>query len=467
MGGQGIANISGIEKVSDTVVQVTVDGYDAAAVYLLGINVAPLYHYGDPARYDYANNRFGFDFGDLSGVRAKNAEPAGAGPYKFLKYANKTVYFATNEYYYKGEPLISNVQFKGTGSGANIAGVAAGSIDVAAPDFNKSTVAEIKKHNPNGELTGGKIETRTTNDLSYRYIGINAKKVNVAGEPASEASKNLRRGLATILAAYRDPASDSFYGELASVINYPISASSWAAPSPADKGYKIAFSTALDGSSLYEAKMSPEQKQAAASKAALEYFVAAGYSLDETKTRLAAAPEGASLEYEIIIPGNGEGDHPAFLLATEAREAFAQIGISLVINDPLDINFLWDSLDAGTQELWSAGWKADLEPDLDQIYHSSNVVGQTGSSAANSYYIKDDELDDLLMQASSSTDQAFRKAAYRLCLDIILDWAVEIPFTQQKNAVVFSGARVDLDTVAVDLTPYWGWLAEIEHLRLK
>jgi hypothetical protein len=52
--------------------------------------------------------------------------------------------------------------------------------------------------------------------------------VNVAGETGSEASKNLRRGLATILAVYRDVAVDSYYGEAASVINYPISNTSWA-----------------------------------------------------------------------------------------------------------------------------------------------------------------------------------------------------------------------------------------------
>ena len=39
MGGQGVPNIAGIKKVSDTVVEVTVEGYDATAIYSLGIQV--------------------------------------------------------------------------------------------------------------------------------------------------------------------------------------------------------------------------------------------------------------------------------------------------------------------------------------------------------------------------------------------------------------------------------------------
>ncbi len=78
-------------------------------------------------------------------------------------------------------------------------------------------------------------------NLGYGYIGINADTVNVAGDPGSDASKNLRKGLATVLAAYRDVAIDSYYGEAASVINYPISNTSWAAPQPTDEGYRVAF----------------------------------------------------------------------------------------------------------------------------------------------------------------------------------------------------------------------------------
>ena len=39
----------------------------------------------------------------LPSARKRNT-PLGAGPYKFVKYENKTVYLEANESYYKGAP---------------------------------------------------------------------------------------------------------------------------------------------------------------------------------------------------------------------------------------------------------------------------------------------------------------------------------------------------------------------------
>ena len=80
--------------------------------------------------------------------------------------------------------------------------------------------------------------------------------MSVGGEPASEASKNLRKAFGTIFSVYREVAIDSYYGERASVINYPISNTSWAAPQPADDGYKVAFSTDVTGADIYTSGMS-------------------------------------------------------------------------------------------------------------------------------------------------------------------------------------------------------------------
>ena len=94
--------------------------------------------------------------------------------------------------------------------------------------------------------------------------------------------------------------------------------------------------------------------------AALDYFAAAGYTVSNGK--LTAAPAGASLEYEIIVPVDGTGDHPSFMICTLVKEALAGIGMNLIINDPADTNALWDSLDANTQELWCAAWGATIDP---------------------------------------------------------------------------------------------------------
>ena len=467
MGGKGVPNIAGIKKLSDTSVEVTVEGFDATAIYSLGVSVSPLHYYGSESKYDYANNKFGFDFGDLSTVRAKTTQPMGAGPYKFIKYENKVVYFEANENFYKGEPIITNIQFKETGDADKVSGVGTGTIDITDPSFSTAAIDEIKTYNSNKETSGDKIVTSTVDNLGYGYIGINAKTVNVGGVADSDASKNLRKGLATILSVYRDLTVDSYYGERASVINYPISNTSWAAPRPSDPDYKVAFSTGVDGKAIYTSDMNADAKYEAAKKAAIEYFKAAGYTFDEAGGKLTAAPDGASLEYEVIIPGDGQGDHPSFMLLTEAKEAFAAIGINLIINDPADSNELWNALDAESQELWCAAWGSTIDPDMYQVYHSNNIVGLPGSSESNHYHIQDAELDELIMAARQSDDQAYRKQTYKACLDIIIDWAVEIPVYQRQNAIIFSAARINMDTVTPDITTFWGWMKDIELLQMN
>lgn len=461
LGGKGIPNIAGIEKISDTQVKITTTGFDAAAVYTLGILVSPLSYYGSADLYDYANNKFGFPYGDLTSVKDKTTTPMGAGPYKFVKYENKTVYFEANKDYYKGAPKTKNIQFKETTDADMIAGVGTGTIDVANPSYGTAAVEEIKGYNSNKEVTGNVITTNTVNNLGYGYVGINANTVKVGSDPASTASKNLRKGLATVIAAYRDLTVNSYYGEAASVINYPISDTSWAAPKPTDDGYKVAFSTGVDGKAIYTSDMDADAKYAAALEAAKAYFKAAGFTYNESTGKFTAAPKGAKLEYEIIIPGDGAGDHPSFMLCTKFKEAMATIGFNIIINDPSDSNVLWDALDAGTNELWCAAWGATIDPDMYQIYHSDNA------SQSNHYHIADAKLDDLIIKARTSDDQAFRKATYKACLDIIIDWAVEVPIYQRQNCIIFSSERVNIDTVTPDITTFWGWQNDIELLEMN
>ena len=465
MGAGGVPNIAGIVKVDDYTVEVTVKGFSAPAVYsILGLQVSPLHYYGDVDKYDYANNKFGFDYGDLSKQESLTATPMGAGAYKFVKYDNRVVYFEANEFYYRGCPKIAEIQFKETIAAEVASAVQTGTADAGEMTGSRTRFEEVASYNANGEITGDVITTSKVDNLGYGYAGINADTVNVAGEPGSDASKNLRKALATVLAVHRDVAIDSYYGEAASVINYPISNTSWAAPQPTDEDYKIAFSTDVEGNSIYTADMTPEQKYAAAEAAALSFFEAAGYTVAGGK--VTAAPEGAKLSYEVIVPGDGTGDHPAFAILTGAQASLAKIGMELKINDPADANILWDSLDAGTQELWTAAWGATIDPDMYQIYHSSGVVGEGGSDS-NHYHIRDAELDQLIVDARKSDDQNYRKAIYKQALDLIIDWAVEVPTYQRQNSVIFSTQRMNIDSITPDITTFWGWLNDLELVEMQ
>ena len=475
--GESAANISGIKKIDDYHMTVTMSKIDAVAIYQLGISIAPLHYYGDKALFDYDNNSFGFPKGDLSSVRAKTTQPMGAGPYKFIKFENGTVYFEANENYFQGAPKTKYVNFlECISDDDKLNGVTTGTIDITDPSMSADTADAIVTANSNGELTGDKVTTDLVNNLGYGYIGMNSVVMSVGGEPSSQASKDLRKAFGTILSVYRDVAIDSYYGERASVINYPISDTSWAAPRPSDDGYKVAFSTDVNGSDIYTSDMSAEDKYAAAKTAALGYLEAAGYTVADGK--VTAAPEGAKMEYEVWIPADGKGDHPSFMILTLAKDALAEIGMTLTIKDLTNSADLWTALEAQQVAMWAAAWGATVDPDMYQIYYSDvadagsatdgqNPLGGSAQGGSNYMYcIADPELDQLIMDARATTDQTYREAMYKACLDIVIDWAVEIPVYQRQNAIIFSSERVNMDTVTPDITTFYGWLSEVQNIEL-
>ena len=463
--GDSAANISGIEKTGDYSLRVTMDKFDAVAIYQLGVAIAPLHYYGDTSKYDYDNNMFGFTKGDLSIVKDKTTQPLGAGPYKFDSYENGVVTFTANENYFKGEPKIKTILFKETPESDKLTGVASGTFDISDPSMSVDVLKNIKNYNSNGEVTGDVLTTDLVDNLGYGYIGINANMVKVGDDKASEASKDLRKAFATIFAAYRDTVINSYYGEMATVIQYPMSNTSWAAPKPADEGYQIAYSVDADGNSIYTADMTDEQKYEAALQASISFFKAAGYTFDEATGKFTAAPEGAEMTYEVIIPGGGTGDHPAFGILTAAKEALATIGITLQINDPSDSSVWNNALEANTAEMWAGAWGATVDPDMYQVYHSDNSNGKGTNS--NHYSIEDANLDEMIIAARNSADQSYRKATYKECLETILDWGVEIPTYQRQNAVVISTERVNVSTMTPDITTFWGWTNDIEKLEMN
>ena len=463
--GESAANISGIQKTGDYSMRVVTTKVDATAIYQLGVTIAPLHYYGDASLYDYDNNSFGFTKGDLSSVRAKTTQPMGAGPYKFVKFENGVVNFEANDLYFQGAPKTKYINFLETQEADKLNGVVTGTIDITDPSFSKDVVAAVESAN-GGTLNGDVITVNTVDNLGYGYIGMCSKVMNVGGEPDSEASKNLRKAFGTIFSVYRDVAIDSYYGERASVINYPISNTSWAAPQPTDDGYKVAFSVDVDGNDIYTSDMTAEQKYEAAKQAALGYFEAAGYTVEDGK--LTAAPEGAALEYELWIPGDGVGDHPSFMVCTLASDALKSIGMNLIINDLTNSSDLWTALDAQTVAMWAAAWGATVDPDMYQIYYADLANGGANAGGSNYMYaIADEELDQLILDARASTDQTFRKAMYKACLDIVIDWAVEIPVYQRQNAIIFSTERVNMDTVTPDITTFYGWMAEVQNIELN
>lgn len=455
--GNAVANVAGIVKTGDYSMTLTTSELSTTMIYQLQMPIAPLHYYGDESLYDYDNNSFGFVKGDLSVVRSKTGAPMGGGMYTFSKYSDGVVYLDANPDYFNGAPKVAHVNMKETQEADKITGVQAGTIDISDPSYSLEVADQIADINGVEGEDGPVITTRLKDYRGYGYIALSAKNVNVGGDPASEASKDLRKAIMTVIAAYRDEGIDSYYGDTATVINYPVSNTSWAAPSVTDDGYQIAYSTDVDGNEIYTSDMKSEDKYAAALQAALGYFEAAGYTVENGQ--ITAAPAGAKMEYQVNIGASGNGDHPSFQTLTNAAAALKTIGFTLTVNDMANASDLFASYQSGAAEGWVAAWQSTNDPDMFQLYHSQG--------ATNYYAINDADLDELIMAARQTTDQEARKAMYKEAMEIILDWGVELPVYQRSEATIFSTERVNIDTIAKDQTPYWTYKSELNNLELN
>ena len=463
--GESAPNITGIQKTGENSLRIVATKVDAQMIYQLAVTVGALHYYGDKAKFDYDKNQFGFPKGDLSSMREKISKPLGAGAYVFDKYENGVVSLKANDSYYDGAPKVKNLNLKYVAENDKLNSILAGTTDISTPSFTTEVADAIKKANSNGELSGDKIYTDAVDALGYGYIGINSHNVCVNKEPGSEQSKDLRRAFATIFSVYRDLAISSYYGDRASVINYPITNTSWAAPQPTDDGYEIAFSKDADGNPIYTSDMKDEDKYAAAKKAALGFLEKAGYTVQNGK--ITAAPAGAKMEYEVMIGGGGNGDHPSFMILTEAQKALAEIGMKLDINDMSNSADMWNKLNARQAEMWCAAWQATPDPDMYQVYYSDVANGGKEPGGSNyMYQIEDKDLDDMIMQARESTDQEYRKTIYRAALDKIIDWACEIPVYQRQEVTTFASNRIKVDTITPDMSSYYKWYSEIQNYEL-
>ena len=456
--GADVDTVSGIVKTGDYSMTITTTELSNSMIYQLQLPIASLDYYGDRSLYDYDNHSYGFKKGDLSKVRSVTSTPLGAGAYTFNKYSDGVIYLDANPSYYQGEPAAKHVNMKETQEADKITGVQAGTIDISDPSYSLEAANQIATINGgNSDLDGSVITTRLMDFRGYGYIALSANNVKVGDDPASEESKNLRKAIMTVIAAYRDEGINSYYGDTASVINYPISNTSWAAPSVTDDGYKIAYSTDVDGNEIYTSDMSGDTKYAAALQAALGYFEAAGYTVENGQ--VTAAPAGAKMEYTVNIGASGNGDHPSFQVLTNAAAALKNIGFTLTVNDLANASDLYSSYQSGVAEGWVAAWQSTNDPDMYQLYDSKG--------STNYYQINDAELDELIETARQTTDQDDRKAMYKEAMEIILDWGVELPVYQRSESAIFSSERIDTATIPNDLTPYWTYQSEINTIALK
>ena len=466
---KSVMSIKGIIKTGKYSFTVRMTDDAVLNLYKLSFSILPLHYYGDRTLFDIENNKFGFERGNLEKIKSLNDSPCGAGPFVFKEYSDGVVSLVRNDKYYKGIPVVENLNLCEMTSGDEVHEVLSGNIDIATVAFNED-VSKVIKSNSNKELSGDKIYSIKTLMPSYGYIGINAARVKSGSDPSGYESRALRKAFATVFAVYRDIAVSSFFhtpaGSFADVIEYPMLPCSWAYPDATENGYSIAFSKDKDGKNIYNPDMSDNDKYDAALNAATEYFIEAGYTYDEALKVFTKAPDGASLTYTIVIPGGGNKAHPGYTIASMSSDALKKIGITLEVVDLVNTSDIWTKLTNGEIDMWSAARGRGADPDLYQIYHSDSVPGNDGSEY-NYYYICDERLDALISEAASSDNNIERKSIYKECFDIISDWGVEVPVFSAYMLDIFCCDNVNVSSLVKNATSFYDWSKEIENIELK
>ncbi len=457
-----VKSISGIQKTDEFSVHISFEYYDTGFFGKMFFAVLPMHYYGDSNAFSLEDENYGFEKGNISGIRAKAGVPLGAGPYAYEAFEDGKITLVANEYYYLGVPDIKKITIKSLPNQELLEGLADGTVNIVDFEYSVGTEATLRSYNSNGEISGDRVVSYLTETIGYGYIGMSANVIKVGEDPGSYESKCLRKALATVLALYRDYAVTAYYGDTAHVINYPVTDASWAAPKQEDAGYKVAFSEDINGNPIYTEGMTEEEKTQAALSAALEYLSAAGYTVEEG--RVTAAPEGAPMSFALWFIGDGVGAHAAVYILEKATPAFESIGITLVGNDPPDNTLIWTAINTEEAAIWCAAWGAG-NPDPYSSYYSG-TYGDYAPGQSNSYFdVADEELDKLIMSGWQSSDHAYKKGVYKQCYDIIFDWAVEIPFYQRQSVLCVSNDKLDMSTFPQGLNGYYKWYREVQNIK--
>ncbi len=408
-GGANVTEISGIQKVDDYTCTVLINGVNIDAERLLGdVCIMPEHYYG------VADDGTVYTKGDLSVPKSRNSSPLGSGPYIFEKYENNIVSLKANPNYYKGEPLTPNIKIQVVSTNSKLDVVLNGDVDISEPSASKEIMARVEE---NG------LDYNLTDNNGYGYIGINADRIT---------DINVRKGLMCLIS--REAAINSYYGDLAVVLERPMTSTLAEYPEDATAYY------------TYDKEK------------ALEYFTLAGYSQDSSGKLV--NENGEQLKIEVGVADLSS--HPCAAILSQMKTDLTEMGAEFIISD-LQGNVLFDRMESGDLDMFVAAWGSSNSADLTQIFHSNAADG----AGSNHFKLRDPEVDALLEQVSQTLDLEERKELVAQELDLIMENAVIMPIYQRKNLTVFNSDNINMDTVYTSDSPYHTFRDELYLLEMK
>ncbi len=427
------------------VLQITIDGVDPKAIWNFSITIAPQHYYGEGSAVgvDIANNRFGVEYASYDFMTKviqspRNIKlPMGAGAYKATDvqnsdnpdesgfYTDNVVYFKANEKFETVGAQLSNakigkVRYQIVSANNAIDALKNGSVHYISPQLTTDNYRQLE------ELKAKGINTLSTDQLGYGYIGVNAAKIP---------DLNLRKAI--MCAMNTSLALDYYRAGTASQIYWPMSRVSWAYPTGAD---------ATDNGRDYP-QIGTWSKDSAITNIE-KYMREAGVSAGDSQ-----------LKVTFTIAGSTLTDHPTYKVFRDAAAMLNELGWQVdVVCDTQALT----KINTGSLAVWAAAWSSALDPDLYQVYHKDSSATSTLAWGYN--YIKTsgsgeelqllDKLSDLIDQARETNDQSVRSELYKDAMGYILDLAIELPVYQRSVLYSYNAKVIDPATISSEVNPY-------------
>ncbi len=341
-------SISGIKKVDDKVVEITLDKVNAAAIYDLAIAPLPKHYYGTK----YAQ-------GKADQLKELHRKPeVASGAYKMKEYKEgQQVVLEANENYYKGKAKIPNLIYKTTNEETSIQQLEAGEIDMNAVTVNAENVELVKGK--------GFLDAHIFPTNGYGYIAFNHRQDKFKDPKVRQA---LAYGLD------RKSIVDTVYKGYADVINIPQSKVSWAYT---DDVEKYEFNQEKANQLLDEAgwkKGSDGIREKDGKKLEIKF--------------LATTPNPVN---DAIIP--------------VAKEGYKALGIDFK-PEQMDFNTVRAKIKkkGNDFDMYFMAWGLTPEPDSTTIFKSNGSQNEIGYSNA--------KVDELLQKGLATTDKKERTDIY-------------------------------------------------------